>query len=238
MAFGKGRQPDKPGTYRVRPTKDGGFKLSGVKANGERVRMHGFASSSQAEDLARTLFPKTAAVVQAAQDWSNTDDWGVPLRVSDDTIGSVAKAFALRTPVEQPPEEKSIATIQSSPTKPEPTREEVEKKEQRTKNAKSLMDLVAIGAAAGDVMLGRKLCDAVDKDPVKADPKHVNDLRTNTREALQEMFGDSEVEPWKMAILLALAIPLGMLIQSPRKKKLETEASEDRGKGSHLKNVP
>jgi len=230
MPFGKGRQPDKPGTYRVRPSKDGGFKLSGVKSNGERVRMSGFTSSSQAEDLARTLFPKTTAVATAVADWSNTDDWGLPLRVTDDTIASVAKVFNPAQP-DKPPE--TVAVI---PPKPEPTPEERERKEKRTKNAKSLMDLVGIGVAAGDVMLGRKLCDAVDKDPVKADPKHVNDLRENTREALQEMFGDSEVEPWKMAILLALAIPLGMLIQSPRKKKLP---AEDHGTVTdRLKSVP
>ncbi len=234
MPFGKGRQPDKPGTYRVRPSKDGGFKLSGVKADGTRVRMNGFASSKQAEDLASTLFPKTAAVVQAVTDWGQTDDWGLPaLRVSDETIGSVAQTLNIPDPTKPAP---SIAIIPDAVEPPKPTPEEKEKKERNTKNAKSLMDLVGLGVAVGDVMIGRKLCEAVGKDEIaKPDPKHVNDLRENTREALKELFGDSEIEPWKMAILLALGIPLAMLIQSKSKPKPKEGETNDRG---NLKSVP
>lgn len=238
MPFGKGRQPDKPGTYKVRPAKDGGFKLSGVKPDGSRVRMHGFASAKQAEDLASTLFPKTAAVVQAVTDWANTDDWGLPLRVSDDTIGSVAQSLNLPDPTKPQPI-PSIPIIPDAvvpPKSPEEQKEEREKKERNTKNAKSLMDLVGLGVAVGDVMIGRKLCEAVGKDEIaKPDPKHVNDLRENTREALKELFGDSEIEPWKMAILLALGIPLAMLIQSKSKPKPK---EEENGKAGNLKSVP
>jgi hypothetical protein len=230
VPFGKGRSPDKPGTFRVRLAKDGAFRLSGVRKDGQRVRMGGL-SESEANDLAAKLFPKASTVVAAVQDWGRTDDWGLPLRVSDETIGSVAQAFQLRNPLDPKPE-VSIAEIPATPTP-----EEIEKKEKRTKNAKSLMDLVGVGVSIGDVMLGRKLCEAVDKDPVKPDPKHVNDLRENTREALKELFGDSEIEPWKMAILLALGIPLAMLIQSPRKKHPEKASEDTKSGGGALKSV-
>ncbi len=230
MPFGKGRSPDKPGTFRVRPAKSGGYRLSGVRKDGTRVRMGGL-SEMEANELAGRLFPKAAPIIAAATEWTKTDDWGLPLTVSDETIGSVAAAFKIPDP-NQPKVETSIAEI---PRAPSP--EETAKKEVRTKNAKSLMDLVAVGVAAGDVMLGRKLCEAVDKDPVKVDPKHTQDLRNNTREALQEMFGDSEIEPWKMAVLLGIAIPLGMLIQSPRKKKIETSEDTKNGGAGNLKSV-
>jgi hypothetical protein len=95
------------------------------------------------------------------------------------------------------------------------------------------MDLAAIGGSAGVVMIGRKVTERINKEPVKPDPEQVKDLRTNMREALTEWFGDSEIEPWKMAILLSLGIVASMMIQSPRKKVIEEPK-----KSPDLKSVP
>lgn len=227
----KGRSPDKPGTYRVRQAKGGGYRLSGVRTDGRRVRMGGL-SEVEANELAAKLFPNVIkaaqTITQVTDQWEKTDDWGFPLRVGEETVASVAKAFNLRDPSDTAP---SIASIPKPESTPSP--DEVAKKEKRAKNAKSLMDMAGIAGAAGDVFIARRLCEAVNKEPVKPDPKQVNDLRDSIKETLTEMFGDKEIAPWQMMILLALGIPISMLIQSPRKKEISAEE-----KKAELKSVP
>lgn len=234
MPWGKGRQPDKPGTYRIRPAKTGGMRLSGVKADGTRVRVGGL-SQSDADELARKLFPSVAkpvvASLEAVREWSELDDWGLP-KVGDEAAASIRQTLNLPDPNAPKPT--------STVAPPQPSREEIEKKERRAKNAKSLMDLGSIAFAAGDVMLGRKLCDALDKVAVKPDTQQVNDLRDSFKETLVEWFGDSEISPWKMTLLLAIGIPLSMMLQSPQRKRLPQEESGRSGsnQSAPLKSVP
>lgn len=226
MSF-RGRQPDRPGTYRIRPAKAGGMRLSGVRSNGQRVRMGGL-SETEAKELASRLFPVAAQVAANAltsppvvrqATWDKTDDWGLPITVSDDTVASVAHTLNLPDP------NKPLV----APTAiKEESAEDREKKERRAKNAKSLMDLAGIAGSAGVVIVARRLTEAADKDPVKPDTKQVNDLRDSARETLTEWFGEKEVAPWQMTILLSLGIIASMLLQSPRKKKPElAEAKPD-----------
>jgi len=227
-----GRQPDKPGTYRVRPDGTGGFKLSGVQQNGARVRLKGLTEAA-ANEIAGRLFPKLtqSQPIAPIQTWESTDDWGFPIKVSDETVQSVRQTLNI-------PDPAKLQALATTPAKPEvETPEEREKREKRAKNAKSLMDLAGIAGAAGVVMVGRKLTERIEKEPVKPDTSQVKDLRENIREALTDLFGDSEVEPWKMAILLSLGIIASMMIQSPRKEKpAEQKAATPQGTG--LKSVP
>ena len=229
----KGRTPDKPGTFRIRPAKGGGMRLSGVRTDGRRVRMGGL-SEVEANELAAKLFPKAAPVVKAVAqvtDWTKTDDWGFPLKVSDDTVASVAKTLNIPDPVK-------LGEV-GKPADPSPkveTQEEKDKKERRAKNAKSLMDLAGIAGSAGTVMVARRITESVGKVPVKPDPKQVNDLRDSIKETLTEWFGEKEVSPWQMMFLLILGIPISMLLQSPR-KVIDTTA-ESKGTQSGLKSVP
>lgn len=221
----KGRQPDKPGTYRIRPSKHGtGVRLSGLTLNGRRIRMDDI-SDAAARSIAATLFPKPETPPMAAPQSlpsEATDDWGFPIRVSEDTISSVASTLNIPDP-NKPPEVKP----------PVPTAEEIAKKEQRAKNAKSLMDMAGIAGSFGIVLVSKRITEAADKEPVNPDPKQVKDLRESIRETLTDLFGESEIAPWQMMILLALGIPISMLLQSPRKKRIAgTEP------GPNLKSVP
>jgi hypothetical protein len=227
MAF-KGRQPDKPGTYRIRPSKHGGMRLSGVTLAGRRVRMDGL-TDAVASDIASKLFPKAEAP-KPVVDWNTaaTDDWGVPLRVSDETVASVAQTLNIPDPTKPVPPMPVAKLL---------TPEETEKKERRAKNAKSLMDLAGIAGSAGIVIVSRRITEAADKEPVKPDPKQVGDLRDSIRETLTDIFGESEVAPWQMMILLALGIPISMLLQSPRRKRIEGPTSGS-PTATPLKSVP
>ena len=212
MPFGAGRQPDKPGTYRIRPAKNGGMRLSGVRADGTRVRMGGL-STAEANEIAGRLFKSAVAIPAPSTDWAKTDDWGFPLKVSDDTIASVASTLNIPDPA---------APVDPVAQAPEPpTKEDVEKRERRAKNAKGLMDLAGIAGSAGVVIAARRLTVAVGKEPVNPDTKQVGNLRDSIRETLTEWFGESEIAPWQMVILLAFGIPISMMLQSPRKKELE-----------------
>jgi len=197
-------------------------------------------TASDAGDLAAKLFPgvteatpapKASPFAQSSESWDELDDWGLP-KVGDKVAASVAQALNL------PPPGQPVRDIVATP-KEDP--DEAAKKQRRAKNAKSLMDLGGIAFAAGDVMLGRKLCEAVDKEPVTPDPKQVNDLRDSFKETLTEWFGDSEISPWKMTLLLAIGIPISMLIQSKRKPKKVEAAPASTGPTTSqqpLKSVP
>jgi hypothetical protein len=82
-------------------------------------------------------------------------------------------------------------------------------------------------------MLARKLCERFDKEPLKPDPKQVNDLRDSIKDTLTDWFGDREIQPWQMMILLGIGLPLTMLIQA---KKVAPK--EEPKKEGALKSVP
>ncbi len=233
----RGRQPDKPGTFRIRPDKNGGMRLSGVRMDGHRVKI-GKLTQREADEMATKLFPapqvKPSLFAEPEQPtWDKVDGWGMPV-VDDDAAASVAKTLNLPPPGQPPP------PVEQAAPKPDP--EEEARKARRAKNAKSLMDLGGIAVGWTAVTVGRKACDRLEKDAVKPDIKQVNELRESTKEMLIEMFGDSEITPWKMTILLFIGIPLSMIIQSPRRPKLKDEPTTTTGESSTqshpLKSVP
>ena len=205
------RTADKPGTYRIVP-KMGALMLSGVRATGERVKVRGL-SRDEAEDMAARLFPRAPLESSAPKPMGNfeLDEFGLPpLRVSPNVVASAAPPLA-QASVGAPP----IAT-------PNPVAE-AQAKAKKARQAQSLMELVGMGWAAGTVWSGRKLTERAGKEPVKPNPKQVNDLADSTKDTLTEWFGDRDIKPWQMTILLTLAIPASMLIQSPKKKELPAQ---------------
>ena len=220
------RTADKPGTYRVYE-RNGGFVLSGVRTNGERAKLRDLPSRAEAERLAKDLFGLSNTVASGIgpipsmpQSPTPVDDWGLPIRVSAETVASVQQSFGLG------------GTNTPPVTGPNPVsaKETEEKKIRRAKQAKSLMELAGISFAAGDVWLARRVTTNLGREPVNPNPKQVNDLADATKETLVDWFGDREVKPWQMMFLLAIGIPISMLIQSPKAKQIEPE--------SKLKSVP
>lgn len=220
------RSPDRPGTYRILDRQGGRALLSGVRPDGSRVKVS-VGNRSEAESMARSLFPDAPSLpVKETKpegvDWSQTDEWGVPLKVTADVTAANAKLGL--TPVTI----GNAAQVQQTPT-PAASKEVAEKRAARAKQAKSLMEMVGMGAAMGDVMLGRKLCEKAGKEPVKPNPTQVNDLADATRDTLTEWFGDREIKPWQMMILLGLALPVSMLIQAkPKPAPQQSEASQEK----------
>src|SRR5882672_6104046 len=218
------RLPDKPGTYRVRD-KDGRYFLSGVRKNGQRVKIQ-TDTRAEAETVGRNLFGDSSAVAgsigtipQAPQPAAVVDDWGIPIRVSPELAASVAQSFNLPS-----------STATSTPQVIADVKEEAEKKARRAKQAKSLMELAGVGYAAGVCMVSTKAVSRVSESPVKPNPKQVNDLADCTKETFTEWFGDREIKPWQMMFLLTLGIPIAMWLQSPKNKVKQPEPK--------LKSVP
>lgn len=185
--------------------------LSGVRANGERVKVKGL-SRDDAEAMASRLFPLAQGLGTKPEPNQALDDFGLPpLRVSPDVVASAAPP--INQPVAQPsPIDNAVA------------------KAKKARHAQSLMELTGMGWAAGTCWTGRKLTERAGKDPVKPSPKQVNDLADSAKDTLTEWFGDRDIKPWQMTILLTIAIPVSMLIQSPKKKELpkaQTESSND-----------
>lgn len=210
------RTADKPGQYRITP-KRGAFMLSGVRANGNRVKIAGL-TRDEAQQTADRLFANHSAInpdgLKTAIDSVGLpplDDYGLPLLKVSPTI---AAAMA--------PPPQSNTKSSDSIIKPADT---PEKKELRAKQAKSLMELAGVVWASGDVWIGRKLTERAGCEPVMPNAKQVNDLREVTKETLTDLFGDTEIKSWQMMFLLSIAIPASMLIQSPRKPKPKEETS-------------
>jgi hypothetical protein len=107
------------------------------------------------------------------------------------------------------------------PSKPaEPTPEEKEKKLRRVKQAKSLADMFGVAYAAGDVYVTRKILEP-KYDLPQFNTRQVNDLADSFRDAVTESFGDREIGPWTMVLLLTFGIPISMWLQAKRKPTLE-----------------
>lgn len=197
------RTPDKPGSFRIVP-KAGALMLSGVRANGERVKVKGL-SREEAEGLAAKLFPLPSLAPKQFDD-QPLDEFGLPpLRVSPSVVASAA-----------PPNNSLPSTgggVAASPAA-------AVDKAKKARQAQSLMELTGMGWAAGTVWAGRALTERAGKEPVKPNPKQVNDLADSTKDTLTEWFGDRDIKPWQMTILLTFGIIGSMLIQSPKKKTL------------------
>ena len=208
------RRPDKPGTYRVVP-RNGRFMLTGVRVDGSRLKVRDL-SRVDAERMGAQIFgpPKasnggtpvatTPPSVSAPAVSTAVDDWGLPIRVQAKDAANLNAALGIAP---QP----AISPIADTAEK--------EKQEKRAKNARSIMELAGVTWAAGSVWAGRKLCENTGREPVKPSSEQVKDLRDVTKETFTEWFGDHEVKPWQMMILLSVGIPLSMFLQSPRKKE-------------------
>lgn len=227
------RKPDRPGSYRV-VSKGGRLLLSGVRSDGQRVKMW-VKDRNEGDTLGRSLFGSSSdAGIGPIQTpipppVRHVDEWGFPVKISPEVAASVAQSFG----------------IKPTPTTPGPVqppapddKEEKEKKERRAKHAKSLMELAGVGWAGGTVMVSNRWVKGMGKEPVKVNPRQVNDLADSTRDTLIEWFGDRDIKPWHMMLILTLGIPMSMYLQSPKsKEQLEKEAREKAG-APNLKAVP
>jgi hypothetical protein len=213
------RKRDEPGTYRIRQRPNGRWFLSGVKYDGNRVKLD-FGNGPDAEAAARLLFPSP---VDNPPPNVELDDWGLPVVVSPDTVTSVREAIDwTKLGGATPPPPIDTPKVEAPPTVPvDPKTEKA--KEQNAARAKTLCEFFGVAWAAGDVWIAKKITTSVGKEPCNPSPKQVTELAKATQNALVEMFGDLEVGPWTMALLLSLALPISMLIQSPKRKALPPE---------------
>ena len=214
------RVADQPGTYRVLNRKAGGVLLSGVRNNGERVKVK-FTSKGEADSFAASSGLFSGKSEAPKPDWTQTDDWGFPLRVSETSAASVGVKLGLNKPPDAIPSTSLAVTPKS-----ESATEREESRAKRASKAKSLAEMIGMAGAMGDVMLATRLTEAAGKVPVKVNPTQVKDLADSLKETIVEWFGDRDIKPWQMTILLALGIPLTMLLQSkPVEKPAESPKS-------------
>ncbi len=226
-----GRQPDPPGKYRIKRQPNGAWLLSGVSQSGRRIRIPGL-TFDDAEKTAGEIFghvpgqtvannppgviaPITGPPLSTSSKGGELDDFGLPMGVSVNTAASVNSAFGV-TPAFQSTLAGANATAKPSVVV---DTGESEKKVKRAKQAKSLMELAGVSWAAGSVWAGKRMTEASGKDAVNPNPKQVNDLADCTKETFVEWFGDRDIKPWQMMVLLTLGIPLSIFIQSPKKKQ-------------------
>jgi hypothetical protein len=194
------RQPDAPGTYRVRQRGDG-WRVSGVDKLGERLRKE-FPDEVSARSFAATTFegraPQSVTV----------DEWGLPvdgLKMAADVAQSINASIGIAPP--------------PSPGTPPPKVETAEEARKKKEQAMMISEMLGIGWASGTVMMGRKITENAGKEPVAPNPKQVNNLADSATETIKGWFGDREIKPWQLTILLSLAIPMTMLIQSRPARK-------------------
>jgi hypothetical protein len=150
------------------------------------------------------------------------DDWGLPknltaetLKLGPDQVAGMNAAMGVGAQPTPKPEDP-----------PQKTREQEREEAAKKQRARSLSEMVGVGWAAVDVIAARKLTELVGKDPVKVSPKQVNELADATRDTISEWFGDRELKPWHMMVLLSLAIPISMVLQSPAKPKQPAQVQE------------
>lgn len=234
MAFGAGRKPDSPGTYRIKIQPSGKFLLSGVSpTTGKRIKFAGL-SYSDAERTALEIFGQSdnnnpsGTIAPIVDRPPVNDGWGLPINVSVDGASAVNAALGVSPNAQAQananpgPANKNSATVTDIV--------DAATKAKRAKQAKSLMELAGISWAAGSVWVGRRVTDASGRDPVNPSPTQVKDLAEVTKETFVEWFGDYDLKPWQMMFLLSFGIPLSMFIQSPKKKSKTLP--------EHLKSVP
>lgn len=176
------------GSFEIRPSGNG-VELVGKRESGQKVKIS-LDNRQEADDLASKLFPKKD---------DKLDDWGLPLKVTPETASAVNTASGVQTT--------------QTDTKSDP-----EKEKRKVKTAKSLADMGGVLWATGTIAAGRRILTARGKELVNPDQGQVKDLRESFKDMVTDWFGDKEVKPWQMVILLTLGIPMSMYIQAPKKK--------------------
>jgi len=228
------RRKDKPGSFRI-IDRGGTHMLSGVKVSGERVKIPGL-TFADAEAIAARLFPTIGMIPNLPLVAPEPFRMATASPFDDDAFWS---SSAAKPSAETTANLNASMGIKPGPTIPLPstvlTAEEQEKKAARAKNAKSLMELIGVAGAAGDIMLGKKACEFFDKDPtINPSPRQVNDLADSIKETLTGWFGDREIKPWQMMMLLAIGIPAAMVIQAKPAKPKDKTLPESAGLKSVL----
>jgi hypothetical protein len=145
------------------------------------------------------------------------DEWGLPV-VTAEQSASVAGAMGLPPPIDPNAPKPPSVTEQDAKVK--------EIQERRKKTAKSLAELMGHGYTAAIVMGSTRFVKSTGREPVKPSPKQCTDLAECTKDTITEMFGDHEVKPWIMMVMLSIGIPLSMWIQSPKVKQQLPQSPE------------
>lgn len=227
------RTADKAGSWRIIP-KAGRFLLTGVDASGERIKIR-VGSRDEGERKAALLFPSTSHDYPRDNPplpQSNAfNDWGYPSKATEDTVGGINQSMGVNPTI---------------PIAPTPLSKEEKAAQDKVENhklvnntrAKSLCELAGVAWVGATVWSGGKLCDMLDCERVKPNTMMGAELKKTTYETLVETFGDMEVKPWIMWILLSLGIPIAMVVQA-RKLTPEQIAERDKAKSpAKLQSVP
>ncbi len=221
------RAADQPGTFRVsdKAGADGKFRLSGVREDGSRLKMR-VSSLTEGYTLGQQLFagirhdPKPVVLPTVGTAAAPTlDDFGLPVdwkmpEASAETIETTAPKLPPPTPGAVP-----------TPTAPPPDAAE------KRKNAESLAQIFGMGYTAIVVRKSTAFLEDRYETVPKTDPKTARSLADNFKKGITDTFGDREVGPWTMVILLTIGIPLTMWIQASGPKKMEEK------KPPHLQSV-
>lgn len=226
------------GTFTVKQRKDGTYLLTGTRLDGTTHRVK-VSSLTEGHTLGQSMFkgvqhralpqaPNTGVVTSPAGS-PQVDDFGLPTgftfpQVSAETVASNPHPA---TPAPIPGIDQTIAAQAAA----EAT------KLDRTKRAKGMAEMIAIGAVSAEVMVTRKALEARFEEVPKVNQKQTNAFADELREGLASTFGDREVGPWTMALLYAIGIPLGMWLQSSKPKPKELEPGT-KAAGPNLSSVP
>lgn len=207
------RTRDKPGTFRVKP-KEGAWAVSAVDPHGARVRAS-FPTEEMARSMGAAMAGVTATVtpsIPAQPQTVQLDDFGLPVTptIGDDTLRAVGASMGV--PI----------TSSSMPQAKPPI--DAEKQLKARKRAQTICEFLGVGVASADVWVARKLTKSLGKEPVNPSAKQVSGLAVAWQDAFNEIIADKTIGPWTMAILLSLALPASMMLQSP--KKLEEKPAE------------
>lgn len=211
--------PNPPGTFTVKPRRDGGYLLTGTRPDGSRHRMK-VASLTEGHTLGQSMFQgvqhrpaAVGSVTSPAQRPGPVDDFGVPAdfalpQVSPETVAAGAPGAAPPVPPPPTPEQLAARAVDDA------------RQAERKRQAKTVAEMIGLGVTAGEIFVVRKALEARYEDVPKANPKQMNEMANAIRDGIAESFGNREVGPWTMALMLAIGIPVGMWLQSskPRPK--------------------
>lgn len=222
------RPADIPGKFRVKSRSDGDWLLSGITLAGKRIRQrHG--SEIEALRAGATLFrreepgavpPAVATPTtqpSAPPTTSPLDDWGLP-RVDELRAANVNKIFGLPGPGAQPaaPPVDEVAKARKAAEEKAAAEVANKLKAKNVERYRELCDLLGIGYVMGVRVGSEWLTRRVGKEPVKTSKGHVTKLQEYTRDTLVDLIGERQLKPWQMMVLLTVAMPVSMMIQSPR----------------------
>jgi hypothetical protein len=165
----------------------------------------------EAREIAASLFGgpppvPTLAASSASGQTVQLDDWGLPVSVptiADDTLRAVGASMGVQVP-NTPAPQAVVNPVKDA---------------QARARAKTICEFLGVGVASADVWVARKLTKSIGKDPVNPSAKQVAGLATAWQDALADVMADRTIGPWTMAILLSLALPASMMLQSPMAPK-------------------